>query len=395
MSDELERGLRAMLRERAAGVDDELAVPLDLDGRVRRHRTRRRVAVGGTIAAVVLAATGAAAMVIDREGPDNSVQVQPPPPPAVPVPTTRPAPTTTSQPTTRPRVYTTTRLVATTNHNAVALVNQNGTIDREVLRLPADQTIVGLDLAGDTLWYTVMAASETLACASLHRVSLTGGAPETVVDRTYAFAVSSDGSRLAYGSAPDCGHDPTDRQARLVVRELATGRTHELVDTRWSAEKTLDSAGIPIPDPTAIGWSPDGTRLAVGWTGPDRDPHFSLAVLDATARGVVPAGIATWTGGAFAFVGDDLWYTEQPGNGNPERLARRDLRTGEVVSQPSPFGSGLSQLEPGPGGSLYGATGALEGAVMQLERWDLVQQSAVVMGAGQGTPLHPSYIATG
>ena len=41
MSDELERELRVMLRDRATLVGDDLEVPADLETRVRRARARR------------------------------------------------------------------------------------------------------------------------------------------------------------------------------------------------------------------------------------------------------------------------------------------------------------------------------------------------------------------
>jgi hypothetical protein len=383
MSDDLERELRVMLRDRATVVGDDLEVPADLETRVHRVRARRRLAVGGALAAVVLGAVGVAAMVIDRDRHGPSVQVQDPP-------------------TTQPRAYASpTRLVERTGAGVVRLLSPDGTIGRKVVHLPSPQMIEGMDLVGDTLWYLVMVPEDfggSVPCATLQRVPLAGGEPQTVVDRTYAFAVSPDGSRLAYGAARGCGHDASDAQPRLIIRDLGTGVTHELADTRWSDhtdEKVGDPSvgdfsARPFPDPT-IGWSPDGSQLVVGW---QQDGHFSLAVVGATAKGTVSADISNWPGFAPAFLGNALWYIEQPGRGAPERLARRDLGSGEVVFQPSPFSTGVSQLEPGSGGSLYALTGAFQGKPGHLERWDHVHTSEVVIQDTQMLYL-PSYIATG
>jgi hypothetical protein len=383
MSDELERELRVMLRDRATLVGDDLEVPADLETRVRRVRARRRLAAGGALAAVVFVAAGVAAIVVDRDRHSPSVQVQNPP-------------------TTKPREYASpTRLVGRTGSGVVTFLSPDGAIGRVVVHLPSAQIIEGIDLVGETLWYLVMVQEDfggTVPCATLQRVPLAGGEPQTVVDRTYAFAVSPDGSQLAYGAARGCGLDAADAQPRLIIRDLETGSTHELVDTRWSDhtdEKVGDPSfgdfsARPFPDPT-IGWSPDGSQLVVGW---QHDGHFSLAVVGSTARGTVSADVSAWPGFAPAFLGNALWYIEQPGRGAPERLARRDLQSGEVVSQPSPFSTGVSQLEPGPGGSLYALTGAFQGRPGHIERWDHVHTSEIVIQDTQMLYL-PSYIATG
>jgi hypothetical protein len=374
MSDELERELRVMLRDRATLVGDDLEVPADLETRVRRVRARRRLAVGALAAAVLIAA-GTVAVVVNRDRSPTSVQVQNPP-------------------------TGTTRLVETGVGRLVALVNPDGTVERNVVLLPEPLVIFKLDLVGDTLWYLVMTRQDlagSVRCATLQRVPLAGGEPQTVVDRTYAFAVSPDGSQLAYGTAPGCGHDASDPQPRLIIHDLKTGNTHDLIDTRWSlhpdANARYEPFSAPFPDPT-IGWSPDGTQLVVGW---QQDGHFSLALVDATAKGTISADVATWPGFAPAFIGDALWYIEQPGKGAPERLARRDLGSGDVVSQPSPFSPGVSQMEPGPGGSLYALTGAPKGYPSHLERWDHHLHAFEVIVRDPSDIMHfrPSYIATG
>ncbi len=385
MSDDLERELRVVLRDRATRVDDDLDVPGDLDARVQRLRSRRRLAIGGALAAVVLVAVGVAAIVIDRDGHGNSVRVEHPPSTSTTEspPTTQSTPTTTRQPretTARPdRIPT--RLVGRTLPGVISFFNSDGTAGRELVHLPEQHSVIGLDLAGDTLWYLVMVSppdTGSTPCATLWRVSIAGGQPEIVVDRTYAFAVSPDGSSLAYGSSPGCGQAAADAQPRLLVRNLATGSTHELVDTRWSAHTGAnagDLISLTFPDPT-IGWSPDSAHLVVGWWNNDKS---WLAVLDATAEGTVPADVPTWRGSASALVGNALWYIENPGNGAPERLGRRDLASGKVVSRPSPFSPGVSQLELGPGGLLYAVTGEFEGGLPQVERWDFVHAAEVVI----------------
>jgi hypothetical protein len=363
-----------MLRDRATVVGDDLEVPTDLDARVRRLRTCRRLSAGALVAAVLIAA-GTVAVVVNRDRTHTSVQVQNPP--------------------TSP-----TRLVGRLGAGVVTLLSPDGAIGRVVVHLPEPQMIEGMDLVGETLWYLVMVPEDfggTVPCATLQRVPLAGGEPQTVVDRTYAFAVSPDGSQLAYGVARGCGLDASDAQPRLIVRDLETGSSHELVDTRWSdhtdekvGDPTIgDFSARPFQDPT-IGWSPDGSQLVVGW---QQDGHFSLAIVGATARGTVSADVATWPGFAPAFLDNALWYIERPGRGAPERLARRDLKSGEVVFQPSPFSTGVSQLEPGPGGSLYALTGAFQGRPGHLERWDHVHTSEIVIQDTQMRYL-PSYIAT-
>ena len=348
-----------------------------------RDRPGRFIASIIVAAAVALGVIGVTAIVVDRDRHGPSVRVQNPP-------------------TTQPRVYASpTRLVEAAN-GVARFLSPDGAIGRQVVHLPSPQMIEGMELVGKTLWYLVMVPQDfqgTVPCATLQRVPVAGGRPQTVVDRTYAFAVSPDGARLAYGAARGCGHDGSDAQPRLIIRDLGTGSTHALVDTRWSDHtdaKVGDPSGgdfsaRPFPDPT-IGWSPDGSQLVVGW---QHDGHFSLAVVDATATGTVSADVSAWPGFAPAFLGNALWYIEQPGKGAPQRLARRDLGSGEVISQPSPFSTGVSQLEPGPGGSLYALTGSFQGKLPgQIQRWDHVHTSKIVVQDTQMLYLS-TYIATG
>jgi Tol biopolymer transport system component len=140
--------------------------------------------------------------------------------------------------------------------------------DRTAARAAGWRTVAGWSLAG--LLAAALAAALYFRPASpvdgsepVVRFQIMRPGLDVYLNTSAAFAVSPDGSRLAYyGSGPSGG-------VSLIVRTLTTGESRELAAM----------TGAPIPN--AVFWSPDGQSLVNGTSG--SGAHL-IDVASATSR---------------------------------------------------------------------------------------------------------------
>jgi hypothetical protein len=113
---------------------------------------------------------------------------------------------------------------------------------------------------------------------------VTGGSPTVIADGTVP-AISPDGTRLAYATAPlqtgACVPNASEltKQYTLVIRTLATG-TQAVYPQLPAGQDT----GLPAPI-SHLSWSPDGGTLAVSIASVQDNEGWNLILLNpATAR---------------------------------------------------------------------------------------------------------------
>ncbi len=204
MRDHFEGVLTERLNDVAGAVGDDVRPPADLGWRVakfrRRGRTRLRVGLGIAAALVsILAVTE----VVTRSSEPRTVGI-------------RSTPDAVSK---AGRLKPNVALLDARGRYVVALDAAGHQVDTLVVA-PPGRTITDVQVTADhqQLWYLSVTAGE--ACGQVVRADIGTGRSQIVVNAN-AFAVSPDGSRLAY-TGP-CGPPTEQSDARTTIRDVATG----------------------------------------------------------------------------------------------------------------------------------------------------------------------------
>jgi hypothetical protein len=253
---------------------------------------------------------------------------QAPPAPAV---TTTPSTTPTSTPSVPSNALLPDGTVAATNDGRVVELAPDGSILRTIVT--TEGLIDKLQVVGSDIWFHT-AESDDSSCGVVVRFSRTSGNADSIVQRAATFAVSADGTRLAYSIYDGCGtaEDGSEPQA-AVIRDLSSG-----AERRWTTPTESEDFFAVSSAAYELEWSPDGTQLAVEWcyegcgTGlydPNVDGTFSYS--QTVAGGEAPI-----------FVDGDLWtlesfYGERSFKEEPLRINRYDRAGGELTSQNGPW----------------------------------------------------------
>jgi WD40 repeat protein len=150
-----------------------------------------------------------------------------------------------------------------------------------------------------------------------------GARPDTESYSTRRFALSRDGTRLAY-SAWDSTHGKAQELARLRVWEIATGREiFRRDDEKGSVHNTT--------------FSPDGRWLAMAWgvlSGPEKEQEHWVSIWDLeTGKERLHRGVPYLAAVAFRPDGRRLAsaVSAAPGRGDKGELRIWDTATGQVV----------------------------------------------------------------
>jgi hypothetical protein len=172
-------------------------------------------------------------------------------------------------------------LVAVTKAGALVVL---GSRHGQVLR-----TLVGGGVRGDEISVspdhsTVYFSVQHGCLGQIESVPVAGGSPTVIADGTEP-AISPDGTRLAYATAPlqtgPCIPDASEltKPYTLVIRTLSTG-TQAVYPQLPASQDT----GLPAPI-SHLSWSPDGSSLAVSIASVQDNEGWNLILLDpATAR---------------------------------------------------------------------------------------------------------------
>jgi hypothetical protein len=237
MSDDVERELEAMLRDRADAVSQTAEPPVDLDAQVGRHRQmarRRRAIIGGLALAAVLAATVATVAALS-DGPAKKRVDVVHPPTTIGASGTDPLPKGTM-------------LLAVDDNGHVLALDAHGEPLKTLLDLPKPES-PDPGHPGQALLtpdhHTLWAVSPAAASADLCTDGIEHDLVADRVGRTLAgrdFALSPDGTLLAY---TECAHDV------LHVRDLRT-------DAEWTAPTPTDLRNVSF-----LAVSPDNRRVVV------------------------------------------------------------------------------------------------------------------------------------
>lgn len=348
--DELQR----FFEQVATDVDMAPDLPVRLHARARRRvRTRRLAGAGLGMATLVAVAVAVPTLRDDT----SNVEVVPAP---TPTPTTTPTPTPTptvaaSRPNaTRPSIIVT---VHDQGRALVVIGTENGAVVRTLHRVPADTTVQHIRIGPDgKVWFETV-RQDGQCQEVVYTVPLEGGeVTRTSVGRQPD--VSPDGRFVAFldSTADHGGPSQASRYlctGALVVRDLRTGS-----ERAWNV--TRDSTGhLALPS-----WSPDGSRLAVTYSGNNPNPTdgrsddwlTEVRVLDVVKRGtfeevsqVVAKSLAPSVGpGGEPSPGNPVWLHDG-------RLAfvRTDNR------EENPMSSRVVVLEQGTERELLGRLGTI------------------------------------
>lgn len=172
-------------------------------------------------------------------------------------------------------------LVAVTKAGALVLLgSRHGQVIRTLVAggVRGDEVSVSPDHS--TVYFSVRHG----CLGQIESVPVAGGSPTVIADGTVP-AISPDGTRLAYATAPlqtaACVPDANEltRQYTLVIRTLSTG-TQAVYPQLPAGQDT----GLPAPV-SHLSWSPDGGTLAVSIASVQDNEGWNLILLNpATAR---------------------------------------------------------------------------------------------------------------
>ena len=172
-------------------------------------------------------------------------------------------------------------LVAVTKAGALVLLgSRHGQVIRTLVAggVRGDEVSVSPDHS--TVYFSVRHG----CLGQIESVPVTGGSPTVIADGTVP-AISPDGTRLAYATAPlqtgACVPDASEltKQYTLVIRTLSTGT--QAVYPQLPADQ---DTGLPAPI-SHLSWSPDGGTLAVSIASVQDNEGWNLILLNpATAR---------------------------------------------------------------------------------------------------------------
>jgi dipeptidyl aminopeptidase/acylaminoacyl peptidase len=288
MSDTLERRLAARLREVAATVPDDADPPVDLDARVERCRRGRRVRAASfslALAATVVAVIGVAAALTESREASVDVAVTDP----------------------RSRIGQIKRevvLLDARGRYVVALDAGGHQVD--TLVVVNDGIVVDAQATANrtTLWYAAKPSADA-PCARIVRADVGTGIASPVAEAA-AFAVSPDGSRLAFAAGVGGACPDATGAHQVVVRDLARGSS-----TRW--ETAVGSV-------SSLRWSLDGSAIAVSYRDGDESRVAVVEIPSQLERGTRVRTVESGRAGVF---GDDGLYVIDDQAGSV-RIVRHD-----------------------------------------------------------------------
>ncbi len=236
MSDALEERLASRLQTLADTVDDDLAVPADLELQVqRRHRRSRRTRGWSSLAvaaAVVVVAAGAA--LVHRGSGHGSVRVESSPSSTTPAPTVDALLPGTVMLSARGTYVIS---LDATGHTNATEVTSHGTLT--YARATADHRVV---------WY-FSEKNGAKACGEVVLLNIAGSTTK-IVTKAVTFDVSPDGTRIAlYGAGNLADGDCT------LVKPGGSGEIAVIDVANW------DTSTVRIGNVSSLRWSPDGSYL--------------------------------------------------------------------------------------------------------------------------------------
>ena len=172
-------------------------------------------------------------------------------------------------------------LVAVTKAGALVLL---GSRHGQVIRTLVAGGVRGDEISVSPDHSTVYFSVRHGCLGQIESVPVAGGSPTVIADGTVP-AISPDGTRLAYATAPlqtgACVPDASEltKQYTLVIRTLSTG-TQAVYPQLPAGQDT----GLPAPI-SHLSWSPDGGTLAVSIASVQDNEGWNLILLNpATAR---------------------------------------------------------------------------------------------------------------
>jgi hypothetical protein len=172
-------------------------------------------------------------------------------------------------------------LVAVTKAGALVLL---GSRHGQVIRTLVAGGVRGDEISVSPDHGTVYFSVRHGCLGQIESISVAGGSPTVIAAGTVP-AISPDGTRLAYATAPlqtgACLPDASEltKQYTLVIRTLSTG-TQAVYPQLPAGQDT----GLPAPI-SHLSWSPDGGNLAVSIASVQDNEGWNLILLDpASAR---------------------------------------------------------------------------------------------------------------